>query len=63
LKTVSSIYTELQREQTPLQVSLINTRVLLQTGVNLRNITPEQDHDPSTIAKVTTVLEKLGIAA
>lgn len=45
-----------------MQMSLLNTRVLLQTGVNLRNIRPEEDQDPQTVAKVSEVLRKLGIS-
>ena len=44
----------------PLSVGPIVTRVLLRTGVSLRNPRPDQARDPIVIAKVTAVLTELG---
>jgi hypothetical protein len=63
LNTITAIYQSLQKQRSPVQLSLINTRILLETGVNLRGVTAEQDHDPATIAKVSAVLRGMGMAA
>jgi hypothetical protein len=63
LDTITAIYRGLQKQRSPVQLSLINTRVLLETGVNLRSVTTDQDRDPATIAKVTSVLRGMGMAA
>ena len=63
LNTITAIYQTLQKQRSPVQLSLINTRVLLETGVNLRSVPAEQDRDPATIAKVSAVLLGMGMAA
>lgn len=63
MKTVSSIYAVLLREQSAMQLSVINTRVMLQTGVNLRNASTAQNQDPATVTKVVNALNALGITA
>jgi len=39
----------------------INTRLIIQTGINLKKFTPEQNKDPATLMKVTDGLRKMGI--
>ena len=63
LDTITAIYRGLQKQRSPVQLSLINTRVLLETGVNLRSVTTDQDRDPTVVAKVTSVLRGMGMAA
>ncbi len=41
-------------------LSLLNTRLILRTGVDLREIDPRQDSDPATLKKVADALAKLG---
>jgi hypothetical protein len=36
---------------------------MLETGINLRQITPQQDRDSAMVSKVTSVLRALGVAA
>ena len=40
----------------------VSTRVLLRTGVNLREPRPEQVKDPVAFGKVTTALADMGYA-
>ena len=40
----------------------INTRLILQTGVNLKKIKPEQNLDPLLIGKVLEALGRMGVA-
>ncbi len=40
----------------------INTRLILQTGVNLKKIRPEQNLDPELIGKVLEALNRMGVA-
>ena len=40
----------------------INTRLILQTGVNLKKIRPEQNQDPALIGKVLEALDRMGVA-
>ena len=39
----------------------INTRLILQTGVNLKKIKPEQNHNPVLIGKVLEALTRMGV--
>jgi hypothetical protein len=39
----------------------VNTRLVLRTGVSLREIKPAQQKDPAVIAKVTAALTAMGI--
>jgi hypothetical protein len=39
---------------------LINTRVLLRTGVNLRMIDPQKDRNPEVVAHVLSTLADFG---
>ena len=40
----------------------INTRLILQTGVNLKKIRPEQNLDQALIGKVLDALSRMGVA-
>jgi hypothetical protein len=40
--------------------SFINTRLILKTGINLRDYKPEEAFDPVVIAKVLVVLAEHG---
>lgn len=39
---------------------MINTRLVLRTGVNLRAIKPEADRDAATVQKVLAALREFG---
>ena len=51
------------REKLPAQTHFhtINTRLILQTGVNLKKIRPEQNLDPVLIGKVLEALSRMGV--
>jgi hypothetical protein len=40
---------------------MLNTRLVIQYGVNLKDITPEQDQDPALLARVRGALVRMGI--
>jgi hypothetical protein len=63
LNTITEIYRSLRQQRSPVQLSLINTRILLETGVNLRSVTADQDRDPAMVAKVSAVLRGMGMNA
>lgn len=44
----------------PVAFSSVIIRVMLKTGVNLKEIKPDQDKDPVTITKVKTFVGTLG---
>ncbi|MBL8635772.1 MAG: hypothetical protein JNM40_21275 [Myxococcales bacterium] len=46
----------------PTEFMIINTRIILQTGVNLRRIRAEQNHDRVLLRKVHSALHKLGVS-
>lgn len=46
----------------PTIFTCINTRLILQTGVNLKQISSEQDRDPSVIRKVEAALANMGVS-
>ena len=60
--SIDDLFAELAKRMAdnPLSVGPIVTRVLLRTGVSLRNPRPDQAKDPVAIAKVTAVLAELG---
>ena len=37
-------------------------RVVIQHGVNLKDISPDQDRDPALLARVRSTLSRMGIA-
>lgn len=41
---------------------MLNTRLVIQYGVNLKDITPEQDRDPALLSRVRAALTRMGIA-
>ncbi len=41
---------------------MLNTRLIIQYGVNLKEITPEQNQDPALLLRVRTALTRMGIA-
>lgn len=43
-------------------LKLVHTRVFLRTGVNLKQVRPEQDADAGTVGKVLGALAALGYA-
>lgn len=45
----------------PTEFMIINTRVILQTGVNLRRIRADQNQDLALLRKVHAALQKLGV--
>jgi hypothetical protein len=44
----------------PAMFSLVNTRLILRTGVDLSDIKVADDRNPAAIAKVVTALKALG---
>lgn len=58
---IRAIAQRLLQTQPPGRMSLINTRVMLETGVNLREVTPEQENNPRTTAMVEDVLRQMGV--
>jgi hypothetical protein len=46
----------------PSHFHTINTRLILQTGVNLKKIKPEQNQDPALIGRVLMALSRMGVA-
>ncbi|HNN98153.1 MAG TPA: hypothetical protein PKI03_38075 [Pseudomonadota bacterium] len=51
------------REKLPAlsQFYMVNTRLVLQTGVNLRSIKPMQNHDQKLIDRVLDALAQMGV--
>ena len=45
----------------PTEFMIFNTRVILQTGVNLRRIRADQNQDLALLRKVHAALHKLGV--
>lgn len=41
---------------------MLNTRLIIQHGVNLKDISPEQDRDPALLSRVRGALVRMGIA-
>lgn len=39
----------------------VNTRLILQTGINLKHIREDQDRDPGAIDKVVGALTRMGL--
>lgn len=44
----------------PLLRSIVITRVFVRTGINLREVTPDQNHDRSMIDEIAHTFEELG---
>jgi len=55
---------EALRVKLPLQSNfyVVNTRLILQTGVNLKRIKPEQNQDPALVQRVLEALDRMGVA-
>lgn len=51
------------RELLPLATNFnsINTRLILQTGINLKKIKPEQNADEQAVGKVIAALMRMGV--
>lgn len=51
------------RTRLPLQsnFNVVNTRLILQTGVNLKKIRPDQNQDPVLIRRVLDALGRMGV--
>ena len=60
--TIENLFAGLNRQlaDKPLSLGPIVTRVLLRTGVSLRNPRPDQAKDPVAVAKVIAVLTEMG---
>ncbi len=41
---------------------ILNTRLVIQYGVNLRDISPEQDRDVALLSRVRAALTRMGIS-
>ncbi len=62
MTSLSLVLKHLEATQRPMRVSLINTRVMLETGINLKQVSAAQDGDPAAVAKVLAVLRDMGVA-
>jgi hypothetical protein len=62
MTTLTDAFARLSTSQSALKISIITTRVMLETGVNLKAVRPDQDHDQATVAKVLAVIEDMGVA-
>jgi len=60
--TLTAIRDTLRQSQTDMQLSLINSRLIMRTGVNLKEPKAEQNGDAATVKKVTDALSSMGIA-
>lgn len=51
------------RRQLPVNAifTSVNTRLILQTGVNLKQIREDQDRNPTAIEKVVDALHRMGL--
>ena len=51
------------REQLPINAvfTSVNTRLIIQTGINLKQIREEQNRNPVVIGKVTEALRRMGL--
>lgn len=61
MDTITAIRQFLKEHCSQVQITLISTRVLLETGVNLTNIAPERDSDPSTVTEINAILREMGV--
>jgi hypothetical protein len=61
-RTLDAIGTAL-RERLPVASNFnsVNTRIILQTGINLKKIKPEQNSDEQAIGKVLSALLRMGV--
>lgn len=62
MTTVSGIAAALKGKLDNASYLALSTRVLLKTGVNLRDPKPHQDADAGVVAKVTKALTDMGHA-
>ena len=69
MQSMSRAYSNLRELSTALRKHVdldaiftsINTRLIIQTGVNLKRVKPEQNHDPEVIDAVQRALHEMGI--
>lgn len=62
MATLAEIYEQLKATQPPTQLSFLNTRLMLDTGINLRSIRPEDAQSQAAVAKVRTALKAMGVS-
>lgn len=60
--TLTAIRDRLHQSQTEVQLSLINSRLIMRTGVNLKEPKADQNADSALVKKVTDALSAMGIA-
>jgi hypothetical protein len=60
MSTLSHLAAKLQQSMTEANFAFVNTRVVLRTGVNLRNIRADHNDDPAVLERVRHVLAALG---
>ncbi|HMU41568.1 MAG TPA: hypothetical protein PKE31_21350 [Pseudomonadota bacterium] len=41
---------------------VVNTRIIMQTGVNLKKIKPDQNHDAASVKRVLDALNNMGVS-
>ena len=62
IHSLSQLHQRLREEaEVPAVFTCINTRLIIQTGVNLKKISPEQDRDPVAVSKVLGALARMGV--
>ena len=63
MKTLQEVLRALQaRVPSDAQLGPVMLRIALRTGVNLKQIKPEQNGDLTTVSKVLAVVQELGYA-
>jgi hypothetical protein len=60
MSRLSHLAAKLQQSMTEANFAFVNTRVVLRTGVNLRDIRPDHHDDPAVLERVQHVLAELG---
>lgn len=63
MKSLQEISAGLRNKlKTDILFGTVSTRVLLRTGVNLKQIQPEQNHNATLVEKVKKAVQELGYA-
>ena len=60
--SLQSLAERLQKQlEIPAIFTSVNTRLIIQVGINLKKIDPDQNYDHAQIRKVIDALSKMGI--
>lgn len=62
IHSLQSLAERLQKQlEIPAIFTSVNTRLIIQVGINLKKIDPDQNYDQAQIRKVMNALSKMGI--